>query len=519
MSDTDLLEIKAEVSIDDTGTVTGIAWPFGAPDSVGDIIEKGAFGFANSLPMLMEHEPGKGAIGIWESYAETDKGLEVKGRLHLDALGPARDAHRALKAGRITGLSIGFRHSGFEPRAEGGRQFKSITVNEISLCRSPVNPGARVTVVKCLIKEEHMNPEEIKNEPETKSDPVISADEFKAMKSRLDAVEAKANRLRGANNNQPDAENDSGMEKKAFVSFLRRGIERVSAEEQKALTVSVDANGGYLAPEAFGDEILKKIVEMSPIRQYAKVTAITASEVKYPRKLTGTAATWVSEIGSRSESGMTFEQATFTPFELSCFVPVSRQLLEDNAYGLEAELTSDFGEAFAKAEGAAFVSGDGTGKPKGLLAASGITEVKTGAAATLGTDPAATIIGMFHVLPTVIAQNGVWIMNRKTLGALRTLKDSTGRFIMLDPITAGMPATLLGRPIVEAVDMPDVAANAYPIMFGDMSGYRIVDRVGLSILRDPYTLSDTGQVKFTARRRTGGDVSHPDRFIKLKVAA
>ena len=130
-----------------------------------------------------------------------------------------------------------------------------------------------------------------------------------------------------------------------------------------------------------------------------------------------------------------------------------------------------------------------------------------------------TIIGMFHVLPTVIAQNGVWIMNRKTLGALRTLKDSTGRFIMLDPITAGMPATLLGRPIVEAVDMPDVAANAYPIMFGDLSGYRIVDRVGLSILRDPYTLSDTGQVKFTAYKRTGGDVSHPDRFIKLKVAA
>jgi HK97 family phage major capsid protein/HK97 family phage prohead protease len=516
--DLDNLEIKADVSIDDAGTVTGIAWPFGAPDSVGDVIEKGAFGFANTLPMVMEHDQ-KQIVGIWESFAETDKGLEVKGRLFLEGIGPARDAYRAMKAGKISGLSIGFRHSGFEPRAEGGRVFKSITVNEISLCRRPVNPGARVTVIKSEKEQHRMEPEEIENKPEAKADPVISADDLKALKSRLDAVEAKANRLRGANNNQPAGDNDNGEEKKAFVSFLRRGVERMSHDEAKALTVSVDANGGYLAPEAFGDEILKKIVEMSPIRQYAKVTTITAPEVKYPRKLTGTAATWVSEIGTRSESGMTFEQATFTPYELSCFVPVSRQLLEDNAYGLEAELTADFGESFAKTEGAAFVSGDGTGKPKGLLAASGISEVKTGAAANLGTDPAATVIGMFHSVPSVVAQNGVWIMNRKTLGALRMLKDGNGRFIMVDPISEGMPATLLGRPIVEAIDMPDVAANANPILFGDLSGYRIVDRIGLSVLRDPYTLSDTGQVKFTAYRRTGGDVSHPDRFIKLKVAA
>jgi HK97 family phage major capsid protein len=340
-------------------------------------------------------------------------------------------------------------------------------------------------------------------------------DNFAALTARLDKLEAKANRPVAANDN----DDQPAAERKAFVSFIRRGIERLTTDEVKALTVSVDGNGGYLAPEAFGDEILKKIVEMSPIRQYAKVTSITAPEVKYPRKLTGTAAAWVAEIGDRSESGMTFEQATFTPYELSCFVPISRQLLEDNAYGLEAELSADFGESFAKTEGAAFVNGNGTGKPKGLLVASGIAEVKTGNAATLGTDPAATIIGMFHKVPSIVAQNGVWLMNRTTLGSLRTLKDETGRFIMLDPITAGAPATLLGRPIVEAIDMPDVAANAYPIMFGDLSGYRIVDRIGLSILRDPFTLSDNGQVKFTAYRRTGGDVSHADRFLKLKVAA
>ncbi|UVC10189.1 phage major capsid protein [Rhizobium sp. TH2] len=518
MTEVENLEIKADVSIDDAGTVTGIAWPFGSPDSTGDLIEPTAFRFAPKVAMILEHEQRE-VVGVWESMEVTDKGLEVKGSLFVEGVAPARAARQRLRSGIMSGLSIGYRLHEYKARPEGGRVLTDLTITEISLCRRPMHPSARVTEVKSLIEESNMENEDIKNEPETKSDPVISADELKALKARLDKVEAKANRPLAANNNQPLADNDNGTEQKAFVGFIRRGIERLSADEVKALTVSVDANGGYLAPEALGNEILKKIVEMSPIRQYAKVTSITAPEVKYPRKLTGTAATWVSEIAARTESGMTFEQATFTPHELSCFVPVSRQLLEDNAYGLEGELVADFGESFAKTEGLAFVTGDGTGKPKGLLAATGITEIKTGNAATLGTDPAATIIAMFHKLPSVIAQNGVWIMNRNTLGALRTLKDGTGRFIMLDPITQGAPATLLGRPIVEAIDMPDVAANAFPIMFGDLQGYRIVDRIGLSVLRDPYTLSDTGQVKFTAYRRVGADVSHPDRFIKLKVAA
>lgn len=331
---------------------------------------------------------------------------------------------------------------------------------------------------------------------------------------RLDRVEAKANRPAAAETTA----DETPIEQKAFTAFVRRGVERMQAEEQKALTVTTDANGGYLAPEAFGSEILKKLVEFSPIRQYARVVSISAAEVKYPRRLTGTAASWVAETADRSESGMTFEQAVFTPYELATFTDVSVQLLEDNAYALEGELQADFAESFGKTEATAFVAGDGIGKPKGLLTATGITEVKTGNASTLGADPAATIIGMFHKLPSAFAQNGVWLMNRTTLGTLRTLKDGNGRFIMLDPITAGAPVTLLGRPIVEAIDMPDVAANTNPIMFGDLSGYRIVDRIGISVLRDPYSLATKGQVRFHARKRVGGDVSHADRFVKLKVS-
>jgi HK97 family phage major capsid protein len=126
---------------------------------------------------------------------------------------------------------------------------------------------------------------------------------------------------------------------------------------------------------------------------------------------------------------------------------------------------------------------------------------------------------MFHKLPNAHAQNAVWLMNRNTLGTIRKWKDGQGRYLVLDPISEGAPTTLLGRPVVEAVDMADIGANAYPIMFGDLQGYRIVDRVGLSLLRDPYTLATKGQVRFHARRRVGGDVTHPDRFVKLKVAA
>lgn len=516
MIEAENLEIKADVSIDDTGTVTGIAWPFGSPDSVGDVIEKGTIAFANSVPMVMEHDE-KQVVGVWENCTETDSGLEVKGRLFVEGIGPARDAHRQLKAGKIGGLSIGFRHTGFDPRAAGGRVFKSITVNEISLCRRPVHPGARVNLVKSITEGNHME-EEIQNAPEAKASPVISAEEVKAIKARMDKLEAKANRPLAANSNHPAAENDNS-ERKAFVSYLRRG-DRISPEEQKALTVSTDANGGYLAPGEFGSELIKLLNEYSPIRSYARVISISSPEIIYPRRVSGTAATWVAETEDRTESGMTFEQVKLTPFELATFTDVSNQLLEDNAYGLEGELLADYAESFGRTEGVAFVKGTGVGQPKGIMTATGIKEVKTGVAAAFpATNPADVIIGMYHAIATTHAQNGAWLMNRNTLSVIRQWKDGTGRYLVLDPITAGGVMTLLGRPIVEMPDMDDIGAGKFPILFGDLSGYRIIDRVGLSTLRDPYSLAGKGQVRFHARKRVGADLTHPDRFVKLKVAA
>lgn len=200
----------------------------------------------------------------------------------------------------------------------------------------------------------------------------------------MDKLEAKSNRPIAANGNHPAAANDND-ERKAFVSFLRRGIERISPDEVKALTVSTDANGGYLAPEEFGNELIKLLNEYSPIRSYARVVGISSPEIKYPRRVSGTAATWVAETDPRTASDMTFEQITLTPFEIATHTDISNQLLEDNAYGLEGELLADYAESFGKTEGLAFVKGTGVGQPKGIMAASGIKEIKTGVAAAFPT--------------------------------------------------------------------------------------------------------------------------------------
>lgn len=334
--------------------------------------------------------------------------------------------------------------------------------------------------------------------------------------ARLDKIEARLNRPGTGDEAKPEAT----IERKAFDRYLRADRAGMTADELKALTVANDAQGGYLAPEAVGSELIKLLTQYSPIRSYARIAAIGAQSIHYNRKVSGTSAYWVSEIGNRTASQPAYEQITLTPYELATFTDISNQLLEDSAYNLEGELTADFAESFGKAEGVAFLTGDGASKPVGLLNATGIAEFGTGAASGFkATNPADTIIGMFHALPGVHAQNAVWIMNRNTLAMMRMWKNGQGSYLLADPITAGMPTTLLGRPVVEMVDMADVAANAHPIIFGDLQGYRIVDRVGLATLRDPYALATNGQTRFHVRKRVGADVTHPDRFIKLKVAA
>ena len=337
--------------------------------------------------------------------------------------------------------------------------------------------------------------------------------ELRAITQRLDALDVRTQRP-GAGGAQPDEQTQ--IERRAFLSYLRRG-DRLDEVERRALTVATDSTAGFLAPTTFGAEVLKALRQFSPVRQYARVVAIAARDVRYPRRTGSTVATWVDETANRAGSQPSYEQVILTPFEMATFVEVSKALLEDNAYNLEGELASDLGESFAITEGAAFVSGDGIGKPKGILNAAGVTEVLSGTTSTIGSNVGDKIIDLFSAIPTYHAQNGAWMMNRNTIAAIRKVKDSMGQYLWQPGLQAGQPATLLGRPIIEAVDMPDVAAGAYPIVFGDWQGYRIVDRVDMSMLVDPYTRATNGLTVMHARKRVGGDVTNPDRFVRLKI--
>ncbi|GHA34958.1 peptidase U35 [Devosia pacifica] len=503
------LEIKAEVSIDDAGTITGLAWPFGSADSVGDVIEKGAFALPSRLPILIEHDQSQ-VVGVWESAAETDAGLEVKGRLFVEGVDPARKARELMQRKSITGLSIGFHADRFEYLPTGGRKFDGLTVTEISLCRRPVHPGARITSVKSMEQEiTHMENE---SPAEANTELKAANDNLAALTSRLDKLEAKANRPVAANDNG-DAPKEASA---AFGNFLRLGRENLGDMHRKALTVANDAPNYVLAPEEVSGEFLRNLVEWSPVRSIADVRTIGTHTIILPKRTGVTNAKWTGEATSSEASQPTFDQMEIPVKELTTHVDLSNWLIEDSGATAEREVRLALAEDFAKKEGTAFVNGSAAAEPKGFMAEAGIAAHVNGHATNISAD---ALISLLYSLPGIFRNAGSWAMNGSTLAAVRKLKDGNGNYLWQPSYQAGQPETILGRPVVELIDMPDVAADAFPIVFGDFkTGYRIYDRLDLAILPNHFLLATEGLVRFHARRRVGAGVVRPDAFRKLKMA-
>ncbi|MFT3724647.1 MAG: phage major capsid protein [Hyphomonadaceae bacterium] len=348
-------------------------------------------------------------------------------------------------------------------------------------------------------------------------------DELKVLQDRLDEIELKSKRPTGGD---PDSEDEATkLQKKAFGGFLRHGREALPAQEVRSLIVGDDTKGGYLAPSDFVAEVIKGIVQFSPVRQAARIMTTALGDVDLPRRTGRPTAQWVGETEDRTETGSTYGQVNIPVNEAACYVDVSLRLLEDSAVNVEAEVASDLAEEFGRLEGAAYVSGDGLKKPHGFTdSTSGLSYTPSGHASafvspTASASPADAFITLMYAMPPAYRANGVWMMNGGTIAAVRKFKDANGAFIWQPPIAAGQPPTLLGRPLIEAPDMSDVGANAFPIAFGDFNrGYRIVDKSALSIMRDPYTQATTGKVRFHARRRTGGAVVLAEAIRLMKIA-
>ncbi len=325
-------------------------------------------------------------------------------------------------------------------------------------------------------------------------------------------LEAKGNRPNG----NGETKGEPSTEQKAFAAYLRQGDQAPEAE-LKVLTVSSDTQGGYLAPTEMSGEFIRDLVEFSPIRTFATVRTTTAPAVSYPKRTGITNAKWKGETQPQEGSEPSFGQVEIPIREMNTFVDVSNQLLADSGGTAEAEARLSLAEDFGQKEGLAFVSGTGVLEPQGLLTATGIAETLNGHASNLSADQ---LIALMYALPAAYRARGTWLMNGGTLAKVRTLKDgNTGVYLWQPSYQAGQPEMLLGRPVVEAVDMPDIGAGAYPILFGDFAtAYRIVDRLALSILVNPYIRATDGITRIHATRRTGAGVVQAQALRKLKMA-
>lgn len=319
--------------------------------------------------------------------------------------------------------------------------------------------------------------------------------------------------------------------KVAFDAYMRHGeMSQLRNIEAKALSVGSDQDGGYLVPDETETTVMRSLADISPIRAIAGVRRVSATTYKKPFTVAGAGAGWVAETAARPETtSPTLAELSFPTMELYAMPSATQTLLDDAAVNIDEWLAEEVRIAFAEQEGAAFVNGDGTNKPRGFLdydtiANASWTWGKIGYIATgvdgdfAATDPSDNLLDLVYALRAPYRANAHWVMNRATQAAIRKFKDADGNYLWRPGEQAGAQPTLMTYPIVESEDMPSIDTDSLSIAFGDFSrGYLIVDRVGIRVLRDPYSAKP--YVLFYTTKRVGGGVQDFDAIKLLKFGA
>ena len=280
------------------------------------------------------------------------------------------------------------------------------------------------------------------------------------------------------------------------------------------LSEGVDANGGYLVPTEFEKFIVDTLKEENVMRRLCKVIT-TDNERKIPVAATHSTAAWTAENAAYTESNPTFAQKTIDAYKLTDLVKVSIELLDDSAFDLEEYIAREFAYAFGTAEEQAFCVGTGTGQPTGLFTANGGTVGVTAASATAVTTD--EVISLIYTLKAPYRKNAKFLMNDATVSTLRKLKDSNGQYLWQPALHEGDHETLLGKKILTSPYMPEIAAGAKVIMFGDLSYYWIGDRQGITFKRLNERYADMGQVGFLASKRVDGKLVLPEAIKVLQM--
>lgn len=287
-----------------------------------------------------------------------------------------------------------------------------------------------------------------------------------------------------------------------------------------ALVRGDDASAGYLlAPPEMQAEIIKDIVEMTPMRAIATVRTIGTGSLKQPKKTGTTTATRIGEVNTRTNTGdPTYGMVEIPAPEMFARIEVSLQMLEDSQYDLLGELREDAVEQFSVKEGYEYINGTGApNQAEGILTNGSVGEVVSGLATAIKAD---AIHDLWAALKTGYGRNAVFGLNRSTISAIRKLKDGQGQYIWVPGIAGNVPNTIDGQNYIEMPDMPNIGAGAYPVVYGDFKrGYIIVDRIAIAFQVDYTTGADNGLVVFRARKRVGGGVRQADAIKKLKISA
>jgi HK97 family phage major capsid protein len=395
------------------------------------------------------------------------------------------------------------------------------------------DPKALVEQIGAAVKEMRETNDRELSALKAKVDP-LSVEKFDKISAAVDklqdAMQEQATTIAALKLNggeSPDLQPTNPAYAKAFRAHMRRG-DQAGAEVMAAMTEGSATDGGYTAPIEWDRTITNKLKLISPIRQNALVQDTSTAGFKKLFNDRTIGSGWVGETASRpSTSTPQIGALDFTTGELYANPAISQVLLDDSAVDLEKWLAGEVDTEFSRQEGIAFLAGDGANKPFGLLTyVDGAANAAKHPWGSIGADTSGNatqltgdgFITFMYNLPGAFAQNGKLYMNRLSLGAARKLKDGQGNYLWQPTYVAGQPQTLNGAPIVELPGMPTVAAGNVVALYGDMEAtYMIVDRVGIRVLRDPFT--DKPFVHFYTTKRVGGGVYNPQPMRALKIGA
>lgn len=310
---------------------------------------------------------------------------------------------------------------------------------------------------------------------------------------------------------------DSQEYKVAFEKWMRKGVEDV-----KALSVNSDPDGGYLVRPELSSEIVKKVFESSPVRQLASVQSISTDQFEVVCDLDEADAEWVAEAASRSDTGTPQINKLIIPaHEMHASPKATQKMLDDGYINVEAWLAEHVGMKFGRLEATAFISGDGVNKPKGLLsytAGTAFNQVEQINSGSSGVFTADGLIDMVYGVKAEYRMNASWLFARAGIKAVRKLKDSQNQYLWAPGLNGNTQGQLLGFAVYEAADMQAIAADSLSAIFGDIrAAYQIVDRVGVRVLRDPFSAKP--YVVFYTTKRVGGGVKNFEAYKIQKLAA